>query len=118
VAVKTNRSGVTKAVRSASARSGGAAADDELRTLANVGPATRGDFALLGINNIAQLAKQDPDELYTRLSQLTGSRQDPCVWDTFAAAIHQAKTGEARAWWAFTPLRKERQLKGKFPRLV
>ena len=81
--------------------------------LANIGPAMRADFALLGIDSIAQLAKQDADELYVRLSRLTGCRQDPCVWDTFAAAIHQAKTGEARAWWTYTPVRKERQIKGK-----
>ena len=87
---------------------------DELSTLANVGPAVRGDFALLGIENVAQLARQDADELYARLSQLTGCRQDPCVWDVFAATIHQAKTGEARAWWTFTPVRKERQKKGTF----
>jgi predicted RecB family nuclease len=87
---------------------------DELSALANIGPAMRGDFTLLGIETIAQLAEQDADELYTRLSSLTGCRQDPCVWDTFAAAIHQAKTGEALSWWAFTPVRKERQKKGKF----
>jgi hypothetical protein len=87
---------------------------DELSTLTNVGTAMRGDFAQLGIENIAQLAKQDADELYTRLSKITGCRQDPCVWDTFAATIHQAKTGEVRAWWTFTPLRKERQKKGTF----
>jgi Pathogenicity locus len=87
---------------------------DELRGLANIGPAMRGDFTLLGIETVAQLAKQNPDELYLRLSKLTGCRQDPCVWDTFAAAIHQAKTGEARVWWTFTPLRKERQRKGTF----
>jgi hypothetical protein len=87
---------------------------DELSTLANIGPAMRGDFTLLGIETIAQLAEQDADELYTRLSSLTGCLQDPCVWDTFAAAIHQAKTGEALSWWAFTPVRKERQKKGKF----
>ena len=37
-----------------------------------------------------------------------GQRQDPCVWDTFAAAIHQARTGEALPWWHFTVERKRR----------
>ena len=87
---------------------------DELSTLANVGPATRRDLTLLGVDNIGQLARQDADELYLRLSKLTGCRQDPCVWDVFAAIVHQAKTGEARAWWTFTPVRKERQKNGKF----
>jgi hypothetical protein len=41
---------------------------------------------------------------------------DPCVWDVFAAAIHQARTGESRDWWTFTPERKRRQALGEFPR--
>ncbi|MDE2384255.1 MAG: Mitomycin resistance protein mcrB [Alphaproteobacteria bacterium] len=76
-----------------------------------------GDFEMLGISSVAQLAREDADELYTRISLLTGARHDPCVHDTFAAAIHQARTGEALNWWAFTPLRKERQRQGTFPRI-
>ncbi len=104
----------TKTKQSTPLRASGRGQEDELRTLANVGPAMRRDFTLLGIESIAQLSKADPDELYTRLSRITSSRQDPCVWDTFAATIHQAKTGEARPWWTFTPVRKERQRQGKF----
>jgi hypothetical protein len=48
------------------------------------------------------------------LQRLTGKRQDPCVWDTFAAAIHQARTGEALPWWHFTRERKRRQAEGTF----
>jgi hypothetical protein len=44
--------------------------------------------------------------VYSRLQQLTGSKQDPCVWDVFAAIIHEAKTGENKPWWDFTKLRK------------
>jgi Pathogenicity locus len=73
------------------------------------------DFKLLGIASVPQLAQQEVDELYTRLCLMTGSRHDLCVHDTFAAAIHQAKTGEALNWWTFTPLRKERQKSGTFP---
>jgi len=87
---------------------------DDLTRLRNVGPATRKDFALLKVDSISELAKCDPDELYRRLQVVTGIRQDPCVWDVFAAAIHQAKTGEALNWWAFTPIRKDRQRKGDF----
>jgi Pathogenicity locus len=49
------------------------------------------------------------------LQRLTGKRQDPCVYDVFAAAIHQAQTGEAQNWWAFTSARKELQKKRLFP---
>ena len=87
----------------------------QLSDLRNIGKAMLADFALLGITSIQQLAKQDADELYTRLCITTAARHDPCVHDTFAAAIHQAQTGEALNWWAFTPLRKERQQAGTFP---
>lgn len=92
-----------------------AGARDELLALANIGPAMRADFALLGIDSVAQLAGQDADELYARLMDVTGARHDPCVWDVFAAAIHQAKTGEARPWWDFTPIRKARKQNGDWP---
>ena len=89
----------------------------QLSQLRNIGKAMLRDFDVLGITSVAQLAGQDADELYTRISILTGARHDPCVHDTYAAAIHQAKTGEALNWWAFTPLRKERQRLGSFPKL-
>ena len=78
----------------------------QLRQLRNVGPATLKDLELLGIDSVEQLAKANPDELYLRLQEITQSKQDPCVWDVFAAIIHQAKTGEAKDWWAFTEIRK------------
>jgi len=68
------------------------------------------DFELLGIRSVKQLAKCDADKLYARIQKLTGTSHDPCVWDTYAAAIHQAKTGEALAWWEFTKVRKARVL--------
>lgn len=89
--------------------------DNPFKGLKNVGPATRKDFELLQITSLAQLAACDPDELYIRLRQETQSAQDPCCWDVFAAAIHQARTGEGLDWWAFTKVRKARQLKGDFP---
>jgi predicted RecB family nuclease len=79
----------------------------ELRTLMNVGPATHKDLELLGITTIAQLARQHPDELYERLCKLTGVRHDPCVWDVFAAIIHEAQTGQKTPWWQWTKVRKQ-----------
>jgi hypothetical protein len=86
-----------------------------LAALRNIGPAMLRDLHLLRIRSVAQLARCDADRLYLRLERLSGQRQDPCVWDTFAAAIHQAKTGEALPWWQFTPERKRRQREGSFP---
>jgi len=89
---------------------------DELLGLRNIGKAMRGDFELLGIHSVPELAKCDADELYDRIQQLTRTRQDSCVWDTYAAAIHQAKTGEALPWWDFTKVRKRREAQGRFSR--
>jgi len=78
----------------------------ELLSLKNVGKATLGDLQLLGINNIDQLKKQNPDHLYAKLQMITGIKQDPCVWDVFAAIIHEAKTGEKLPWWHWSKIRK------------
>jgi nucleotidyltransferase/DNA polymerase involved in DNA repair len=88
---------------------------DELSELRNIGTAMRRDFELLEISSVGELAKCEPDRLYARIQKLTGSRHDPCVWDTYAAAIHQAKTGEALPWWDFTKVRKRRESQGQFP---
>jgi hypothetical protein len=44
------------------------------------------------------------------LGLATDYQPDPCVLDRFAAAIHQARTGEAVAWWLFSRARKRAQL--------
>jgi Pathogenicity locus len=77
-----------------------------LSHLRNIGPAALGDFALLGIETVVQLGECEADTLYNELQIRSGQRQDPCVWDVFAATIHQARTGEALNWWAFTAERK------------
>jgi hypothetical protein len=79
-----------------------------LRDLRNVGKATLADFAILEIETVAQLAQCNPDHLFRDLQRRTGKRHDLCMWDVFAAAIHQARTGEAKNWWTFTAIRKAR----------
>ncbi len=95
-------------MRSASPRRPAGAADP-FKGFRNIGSAARADLAVLGIASIEQLAECDPYELYSRLQLETARKHDPCVWDVFAAAIHQARTGEPRAWWTFTRERKLRQ---------
>lgn len=90
---------------------------DSLAMLRNVGPAAIADFKLLGIATIDQLVTENADELYLRLCTHTRVRHDPCVHDVFSAAIHQAKTGEALNWWAFSSERKRRQAVGEFPQI-
>ncbi|MDI9403439.1 MAG: helix-hairpin-helix domain-containing protein, partial [Limnohabitans sp.] len=62
-----------------------------LSTLANVGKATLGDFALLGIRTRAQLARRNAYRLYERLCDLTAQRHDPCVIDVFLATISECR---------------------------
>ena len=87
---------------------------NELLSLMNVGTATYRDLQLLEIESINELANACPDELYTRLQQKTGQSHDPCVWDIFAAAIDEARTGKKQSWWKWTKIRKKRQLEGTF----
>lgn len=78
-----------------------------LLSLRNVGKATLKDLELLGILTIEQLSQADPTELYQRIQQITDQKHDPCVWDVFAAIIHEARTGEKTDWWDWTPIRKK-----------
>lgn len=79
---------------------------EELRKLANIGPAMARDLARLGITEPAQLAGRDPVELYERLCALDGHRHDPCVLDTFMSAVDQADGAPPRPWWTYTAERK------------
>ena len=84
----------------------------ELEDLVSIGPAMLQDFALLGIKNLKQLAKQDPYRLYLQLCEITDSRQDPCVEDAFTAAIAQARDPhlpeEQKQWYYWSDIRKKR----------
>lgn len=82
----------------------------KLQDLVSVGPAMRRDFEMLGIHTVAELAKHEPDDLYRKLCRKTGQRQDPCVLDTFRAAVAQARDPrlplEKCRWWYWSALRK------------
>ena len=89
-----------------------------LGDLKNVGRATLADLALLGIGSVEELACQDVSFLFHELERRTNHRQDPCVWDVFAAIIHEAATGEASNWWDWTSKRKLLQKSGKLDHVV
>jgi predicted RecB family nuclease len=83
----------------------------ELQDLVSVGPAIRRDFEMLGIRTVAELARHDPQALYDELCRCTHARQDPCVLDTFHAAVAQARDPrlpfEQCRWWYYSRRRKE-----------
>jgi len=82
-----------------------------LEDLISIGPAMLRDFELLGIHSMAQLARQNPQRMYARLERATGQRQDPCVLDTFCAAVAQARNPHLAAekcqWWWWSRKRKK-----------
>jgi len=89
-----------------------------LSDLKNVGKATLEDLAILGVNSVEKLASQNPTFLFHELEKRTGKRQDPCVWDVFAAIIHEASTGEVSNWWDWTKQRKMLQKSGEFKHII
>ena len=74
-----------------------------LLDLDGIGPAMKADLDRLGVRDVAGLARREPRALYDRLCELTGVRQDPCVLDTFACAVAQARDPDLppaqRQWW-------------------
>ena len=79
----------------------------ELLSLKNVGPATMKDLHLLGITTVEQLRYETADNLYEEIQKITKTKHDHCVWDVFAAIIHEAKTGEKTPWWYWSAIRKK-----------
>lgn len=84
-----------------------------LRSLMNVGPAMERDLKELGIRSIHDLAAAEAGDLFHRLERQCGARVDPCVYDTFRAVIHEARTGEKTPWFAWTADRKQRERAGE-----
>jgi hypothetical protein len=84
-----------------------------LGDLISIGPAMLRDFKLLGIRTVAQLARQKPERMYARLNSIRKRQQDPCVLDTFCAAVAQARNPrlptERCQWWYWSRKRKQGQ---------
>jgi DNA transformation protein len=77
-----------------------------LEDIPNIGKKIAGNLRQLGYEEPSQLREQDPYAMYDRLCALTGSRHDPCLLDTFIAAVRFMDGGPAVPWWAFTAERK------------
>ena len=77
-----------------------------LEDLPNVGTLIAGDLRRIGIHAPQALAGRDPYALYDTLNRVSGVRHDPCVLDTFIAAVRFANGGPRQPWWAFTAERK------------
>lgn len=77
-----------------------------LEELPNIGKAIAADLRAIGIRTPSQLKRKDPYALYDCLNRVTGVRHDPCVLDTFIAAVRVLEGASAKPWWAYTAERK------------
>lgn len=73
----------------------------------NVGKAMERDFRALGMNSPRDLVGRDPYRLYQAMCERSGSRQDPCVLDTYLAVCDFMNGGPSRPWWDYTATRKK-----------
>ena len=77
-----------------------------LEDIPNVGPAIAADLRRLGITSPGELPGRDPYAMYDDLCRMTGLRHDPCLLDTFIAAVRYVEGGPKKPWWDYTPERK------------
>jgi hypothetical protein len=79
-----------------------------LTEIPNVGPAVARKLERIDVTGVEDLRGHDPEELFERLCALDGRRHDPCLLDTFVAAVAYADGGPARPWWEYSRERKAR----------
>ena len=69
-----------------------------LEDIPNIGPAIAADLRQLGIATPAELPGRDPYALYDDLCRITGQRHDPCLLDTFIAAVRYMEGAPKKPW--------------------
>jgi hypothetical protein len=77
-----------------------------LEQIPNIGTSIAQDLRLIGVHHPRDLKKREAFDLYQALSKATGTRQDPCVLDTFMAAVDFMNGAPATPWWHYTAQRK------------
>src|SRR5579862_5223282 len=76
--------------------------------LPNVGPAVAAFPWRVEVRRPLELLGRDPYEMFEELCRVTGKRHDPCLLDTFIAAVRFMGGEPAKPWWAYTAERKKR----------
>ena len=77
-----------------------------LKDIPNIGESIAGDLRRLGIKSPTQLPGRDPYSMYDDLCRITGERHDPCLLDTFIAAVRFMEGQPKKPWWNYTAERK------------
>jgi DNA transformation protein len=85
-----------------------AALAQRLEDIPNVGPSVADDLRAIDIFEPAQLVGRDPYQLYDAVCARSGELHDPCLCDTFIAAVRFMEGGPVRPWWHYTGERKRR----------
>jgi hypothetical protein len=78
-----------------------------LEQIPNIGRSIAQDLREIGIQTPDALRSENAQTVYEALCMKRGVRQDPCVLDTFMAAIDFMNGAPPTPWWHYTPLRKE-----------
>ena len=78
-----------------------------LEDIPNVGPAIAADLRRLGFMTPAELLGRDPYAMYDDLCRMTGQHHDPCLLDTFIAAVRFMEGDPKKPWWKYTAERKK-----------
>ena len=79
----------------------------ELEQIPNVGASIADDLRLIGIRTPRGLVGRNPYRLYDALCKATKTRQDPCVYDVFIAAVRFMEGAPVHPWWYYTADRKK-----------
>src|SRR5438309_10740629 len=77
-----------------------------LEDIPNVGPAIAADLRQLGITMPSELPGRDPYAMYDDLCRITGQRHDPCLLDTFIAALRYMEGAPKKPSCKYTAERK------------
>jgi Pathogenicity locus len=78
----------------------------QLEEIPNVGPSIAADLRQLGVTAPAELLGRDPYAIYDDLCRITGQRHDPCLVDTFIAAVRFMAGDPKKPWRKYTTERK------------
>ena len=55
----------------------------------------------VGVKNFTQLAKANPEEMYTKLCAMRGEKIDRCLLYVFRCAVAFAQKPHTKQWWEF-----------------
>src|SRR5580765_2970033 len=77
-----------------------------LEEIPNIGPSIAADLRQLGITTPAALPGRDPYAMHDDLRRIMGQHHDPCLLDTFTAAVRYMEGAPKKPWWKYTAERK------------